>query len=201
MSYTNFDNSAQLISGYLNGEDITSAIFNSLAYPKGNLGKIIAINDEQALRLSKTATGTLYAGLYQLVLFKAGSTAANARGGAVCWETRSTFTVTPDQTALTEQDFAGIGLMVNTKGNYGWIQVAGKSTILYRASVTDTTAGNIVLQLTTTNTFDSIADATGTYISGGVKGLKNIVGVGLEAAANGALKLASIWPRNLNFGA
>lgn len=197
--YTNIDNSVQLNSGYLNNEDVTSAIFNSLAYPKGMLGKIVAITRERAAQLSYPTTGTLYEGLYQCVRFLSSSTASNIRGGALCWSDRANFVVTPDQLATTEEDFAGVGLMANTKGNYGWIQVAGQCSIKYRASVTDATLGNLVLQLTTTNTFDAIADATGTYISGGVKGLKNIVGVANVLPVNDSVVRASIWPRNLNF--
>lgn len=186
-----------LLGGYLNTEDVSAADFASLTYPKGQLGKTFYLNDTLAAKYSGSL-GTCFGGWYQVVQFVAGSTAANVRGGAVRWSDRTNFVVTPDQTAITEQDFAGIGLMVNTKGNYGIIQAAGKCSILYRATVTDTTSGDLVLQLTTTNTFDALADATGTYVSGGVKGIKNVVGVALEAPANGAVKLASIWPRNFH---
>lgn len=195
----NQDNGLTLVSGFLNAEDVAYAGgFQGLAGAPGELGQMVSIGDALALKLSKTSTGTLYGGIYQKVRFLATSTAANLRGGAVCWQDRANFVVTPDQTAITEADFAGIGLMVNTKGNYGFIQVAGKATIAYRASVTSTNVSDLVLQLTTTNTFDAIADATGSYISGGVKGLKNIHGIAIEAPANSGLKLASIWPGNLN---
>lgn len=197
--YTNADNALQLISGYLNNEDVTSTIFNSLAYPKGLLGKVVSVTREKAAQLSYTSTGTLYEGLYQCVKFYGSSSAANIRGGALCWQDRAAFVVTPDQTATTEEDFAGIGLMVNTKGNFGWLQVCGECSIKYRSTVTDATLGNIVLQVTTANTFDAIADGTGSYISGGVKGLKNIVGVANVLPVNDTVVRASIWPRNVNF--
>jgi hypothetical protein len=76
--------------------------------------------------------------------------------------------------------------------------VAGKASVLFRASVTDKTNGNIVLQLTTTNTFDAIAAGTGSYISGGVKGLLNIVGTCLEAPTDGGVNLISLRMNNLN---
>lgn len=197
--YSNDDNALQLISGYLNNEDVTSAIFNSLAYPKGLLGKAVYVTREKAAQLSYTATGTLYEGIYQCVKFYASSSAANIRGGALCWQDRSTFTVTPDQTATTEEDFAGVGLMVNTKGNFGWLQVSGECSIKYRASVADATLGNLIFQLTTTNTFDAYADTAGTLVAGGVKGIKNIVGVANVLPVNDTVVRASIWPRNLNF--
>jgi|SoiMethySBSTD1v2_1073268.scaffolds.fasta_scaffold262778_2 hypothetical protein len=195
----NQDNGLTLVTGFLNSEDVAYAGgYQGLAGAPGELGQIVSIGDALALKLSKIATGTLYGGLYQKVQFKSGSSASNIRGGALIWYDRANFIVTPDLAAVTEGDFAGIGLMANTKGNYGFIQVAGKCTIQYRASVTDTNVSDLVLQLTTTNTFDAIADATGSYISGGTKGLKNIVGVAIEAPANSGLKTASIWARNLN---
>ena len=197
--FTNTDG-IYLTSGYLNNEDVSSTIFNSLSYPKGILGKIFALDDVTALKFSKTATGTLYAGMYQVVNFLSTSSASNIRGGAMTWNSRANFVVTPDATAVTEGDFAGVGLMVNTKGNYGIIQVAGKASCKFRATVTSNQVSDLILQLTTTNTFDAIADATGSYISGGTKGLKNIVGVALEAPADAGVKLVSLWGRNLNFG-
>lgn len=195
----NQDNGLTLVTGALNAEDVAYAGgYSGLAGAPGELGQMVAIGDALALKLSKTSTGTLYGGIYQKVKFYGSSSASNVRGGALCWQDRANFVVTPDQTATTEEDFAGIGLMVNTKGNFGFIQVAGKATVLYRASVTNKTLGNLILQLTTTNTFDAIADATGTYISGGVLGLKNIRGVAIELPTDGGLKLASIWPANLN---
>jgi hypothetical protein len=187
------------MSGTLNNEDVSSTSFNDLGFPKGQLGKIITLNDTIAAKLSYS-TNTLYAGLYQFVQFLSSSTAANIRGGAVCWNNRASFIVTPDATAITEGDLAGVGLMINTKGNYGWIQIGGKATVKYRATVTDKTNSNLVIQLTTTNTFDAIADATGSYISGGALGLKNVVGVALETPADAGLKLISLRLNSPNIG-
>lgn len=189
-----------LTSGYLNNEDVSSTIFNSLSYPKGILGKRFVYDDVTALKFSKTSVGTCYAGIYQVVRFLSTSTAANIRGGALCWNDRANFIVTPDQTATTEDDFAGVGLMVNTKGNYGIMQVAGKCSIKYRASVTGATLGNLVFQLTTTNTFDAYDDTAGTLVAGGVKGIKNVVGVAIALPVNDTVVVASIWDRNPNFG-
>jgi hypothetical protein len=88
-----------------------------------------------------------------------------------------------------------VTLNAPTKGNFGIIQVGGIASVLFRASVTDKTAGNLVLQLTTTATADAIAESTGTYISGGVKGLKNIIGTAYEAPGDGAI--SRVWLKNL----
>ncbi len=200
MSFGTIGTGAYFQSGTLNNEDVSSTIFNDLGFPKGQLGKIISLNDVLAAKLSLAATGTLYAGLYQFVQFKTTSTNSHIRGGALIWNDRANFIVTPDATAITEGDFAGVGLMVNTKGNYGWIQIAGKASVKFRATVTSNLVSDLILQLTTTQTFDAIADATGSYISGGTKGLKNIVGVALEAPADAGVKLISLRLLNPNFG-
>jgi len=44
------------------------------------------------------------------------------------------------------------------------------------------------MPVTTTATADAIADATGTYISGGVKGLKNIIGTAYDTPTDGGFK-------------
>lgn len=195
------DESLWLSSGFLNVEDTSSqGGYSGQAGVPGDLGHIAAYNRVFALQLSKTATGTCYAGLYQKVQFKSTSTATPARGSAYFWSDRANFIVTPDGTSAAEGDFAGVGLLANTKGNFGVIQIAGKASVLFRATVTDKTNGNIILQLTTTNTFDAIAESTGTYISGGVKGLKNIVGTALEAPTDGGVNLISLRLINPNFG-
>lgn len=194
-----FDNTLFLASGFLNAEDtVAQGGVAGLAGVPGRLGAIADITRELALSLSKLTTGTCYAGIYQIVQFAAVSTAAPARGSACFWSDRANFIVTQDGTVASEADFAGVCLMANTKGRFGVIQVAGKASVLFRGTVTDKTAGNLVLQLTTTNTFDAIAEATGSYISGGVKGLKNIVGAALEAPIDAGVNLISLRLINLN---
>jgi hypothetical protein len=194
-----FADSLFLASGFLNAEDtVAQGGIAGLGGVPGRLGIIAKYNREMALALSKTATGTCFAGLYQLVQFKSTSTAAPARGSAYFWSDRANFIVTPDGSVASEADFAGIGLMANTKGSFGVIQVAGKASALFRGTVTSKVNGNLVLQLTTTNTFDAIAEATGTYISGGTLGLKNIVGACLEAPTDGGVNLINLRINNLN---
>lgn len=195
-----FSDSLFLVSGFLNAEDnVAQGGFAGLAGVPGDLGIIAKINREMALRLSKTTTGTCYAGLYQKVQFLAGTTAANIRGGALFWSDRANFVVTPDATSALEGDFAGVGLTVNTKGYFGVIQVSGKASALFRSTVTDKTNGNLIEQLTTTRTFDAIAESTGTFIAGGVKGLKNIVGTALEAPTDAGVNLISLRHNNPNW--
>lgn len=165
----------------------------------GQLGVIVGYDRDQISRAYDNSVGVLYAGLYQYVKFLSSSTASNARGQIVFWSDFDDYVVTPDATAATEGWIAGITLNAVTKGRYGWIQVGGLATVLYRAAVTDTTNGDLVFQLTTTNTADALADATGTFISGGAKGLKSLLGIAVEAPANGALKLVQLRYIALNY--
>jgi hypothetical protein len=107
------------------------------------------------------------------------STTAPARGGLCRFSTFAvgSYIVSPDFAATDEGKPMGVYCSTPTKGNYCVIQVGGLARPLYRASITSKIDGNLAIQLTTTNTLDAIADATGTYVSGGVKGIKNVFGV------------------------
>jgi len=191
LKYLNTVNDAEI------GSNIASAVQPRFA---GQLGKIIAINHAQARQLSDTSIGTLYGGWYQYVK----ATTALARGDIVAWDVVANtgltdYEVTHTIGATLEGYLAGIALNTVTSGNYGWIQVQGLAGVKYRATVTDKTAGNIVLQVTTTATADAIADATGTYISGGVKGLKNIIGAAYEAPVDAGVNLIVMKNFHLNW--
>lgn len=162
---------------------------------QGLVGKRIWLDNAAALQLSATATGTLYAGIYQYVQFLSGTTASNARGQIVFWSigtssatavltSGSQYVVTPDGSATVGDGlWAGITLNAVTKGNYGWIQIAGLASVLFRSSVTATTAGVNVIVVTTSNVADGIADATATTNST----QKSTLGVALEAPANSTI--------------
>ncbi len=190
----------QLSSGKLNNEDNTvpgkTATGAPVSLPgynyAGLLGKLLTIDDAEALKLSLTTVGTLRAGTYMMVQTKAGSTAAPARGIGAFWDTSANnglgkYVVTPDMAATSS--LAGIYINAPTKGNYCWIQTFGLGTLQCRSSVTTTTIGDIaVFTGLTTNTFDSIADATDYFSTAGA--MKNLIGQWYEAPANSGLKLA-----------
>jgi len=190
----------QLASGYLNNENNSivgkTATGSPVNLPAqaygGQLGKLYIADDADAARLSLTSVGTLRVGIYMAVKTKAGSSASPARGIGAFWDTSANggvagAVVTPDMAATSS--LAGIYINAPTKGNYCWIQVAGLVTLLCRSSVTTTTIGTLaVFTGLTTNTFDSIADATDYLTTAGA--LKTIVGQWYEAPANDGLKLA-----------
>lgn len=193
----NFLDSIVISSGYLNTAN--DSIQGQSVQPDalwgygGLLGKIVQLDGASAAKYSDTSVSTLAGGFYQYV--KAAT--ALVKGDVVAWTAvgasppgEENFQVTHTLTAPLEGQIAGVALGTVTSGNYGWIQVGmgGLAWVNYRATVTDKTAGNLVLQLTTTATADAIADATGTYISGGVKGLKNIIGTAYDTPTDGGFK-------------
>lgn len=107
--------------------------------------------------------GTLHGGRYQLVLTKAASTIAPARGLIAFWndgETISDFVVTPDIPAGSSL-IAGIYLSAPTKGQYCIIQTTGLATVQAVASLTKgTPAIGDIGSVATGALVDILADAT-----------------------------------------
>lgn len=161
----------QISSGYLNAEDNASpgknvgsaSLLTSTAGYGGQLGKVFEIDTVEALKLSKTAIGTLFGGGYQMVRTLSTSVQAFARGQAVFWSDRGNFVVTADPPAGVALGgaFAGVVLNAVTRGNYTWIQIYGKANGLY-ATITETAVVGdpLFVVADTTGKFNNIADAT-----------------------------------------
>lgn len=112
----------------------------------GQLGKVLWVESDQISTMFDPAIGTLYAGGYRYVKFKA-AMAAGVRGQVVFWDNTSgvapsAFQVTTSETTTTlvAQSAAGILIRVPTAGNYGFIQMAGVVTVRYRAAISGTKA-------------------------------------------------------------
>lgn len=151
----------------------------------GQLGNKFSLDAGMALMASDTTIGTLYGGVYQYVKFKAGTTAANARGQIVFWDDIDKYVVTPDGASTNDALWAGLTLNVVTKGNYGWVQIAGKGSIKYRASVTKTTpvVDDLVVVTAGSNVADVLADATAITSPS----LKLVIGAALSIPAGSAV--------------
>lgn len=149
----------------------------------GQLGQIFELSEVEAQKMSSA----LHGGKYQYVKFLSTSSASNARGQVVIWSDNDDFVVTPDVSDALIGKKAGVTLFAVTKGNYGFIQVSGYTTVLCKASVTGTTAGQLAVAVSDSSvgTVDSLADATA--VTDLV--LKGKIGTFVEAAANGGLKL------------
>lgn len=148
-------------------------------------GDRIILDDATALALSDTAVGTLYGGIYMYVLSKSGSTAAPAAQVPAFFlaaDIGVQYQVTPDAqpTAAIPTFFAGVYINAISKGQYGWIQIAGIATVTYQGTVTSTTAGHTVnVGISQTPPAFDAGVATYTALLYGL-----CVGVAIDAPAN-----------------
>lgn len=171
----------------------------SPGYAPGQLLKTKRLTNAQALALSKTSVGTLYAGVYQYVQTLSTQSQAAVLGNATFWKTAANYVsgiVSSDGGATVEGRFAGVFLNVITAGYYGWIQIDGMASCAFKSSVSDTTDGNAVRVTTTTFTFDSVADATANATYGTSKG---VVGTAMEAAASSTVSRVLLKGNGRNF--
>lgn len=135
----------RVTTGYLNTvNDVYAGGGASSAKFGGQLGKQLALTNAQALQLSKTTIGTLYAGVYQYVKLSASATAP-VKGQIVFWDNAAAidaFQVTHSEatTTLTASSIAGVALSTPTAGQHFWIQVSGIATVTYVATITGTKA-------------------------------------------------------------
>lgn len=195
----------KITTGFLdtvNDVGVASLVAGDISERSGQLGKIYEFTNAQALAHSSVpATQRLYSGQYQYV--KAVSTLARGQIGVfdIAANTGWTdFEFTSTISAPLEGFAYGIALGAVTSGRYCFVQVGGLANVLFRGTVTNKTAGNLAIQLTTTNTADAIADGTGTYISGGTLGLKNIIGTCYNAPSDGGVTLVMLKNNCLNLG-
>lgn len=166
---------------------------------RGQLGALLTLSDEMAALLSNPSVGTLYGGVYQYVQFKSTDTVAPARGLLCAWDDYENFVVTMDITDPRSGKIAGVVLNAVTKGNYGWIQVAGKASVKYAGTITKVSPADgdlLVLASATANDVDILADATA--LTSPV--MKRAVGVALQTPAAGQVRLAWLTFLRLNPG-
>lgn len=103
------------------------------------------------------------------------------------WENYQVNANTP--AAATLGTFAGVYINGPTLGYYHWIQIAGKASMLFSASVTDTTLGDlVVVDQTPLATANTIADATTVT----AKILKSAIGYALDIPSPATLSLVQI---------
>jgi hypothetical protein len=134
-----------------------------------------------------TAIGTLYGGKYQYVKTTAGTTATYVLGRPVFWTDFENYVVTADCTAVLVGKVAGVMLNTVTKGNYGWIQTAGKATVLFKTGITATTPADgdlIVIDVGTGLADDLTQSGSPTYLI-----LKAAIGVALAAPVSATASL------------
>jgi len=152
------------------------------------VGDKIVLDDATALALSDTTVGTLFGGIYMYVGTLSTATAAPARGTCAFYRAADlpggatqAYQVTSDvQPSTTIPTFsAGVFINAITKGNFGWIQIAGTCSCLFDHTIA---AGSGVgspvspkISATTASTFDcgvaQSADAAGARLAASVVGV------------------------------
>jgi hypothetical protein len=124
----------------------------SPAQSQTQIGDRIVLDEATASALSDTTVGTLYGGVYMYVgtIAAASITQAPARGLLAFWRSNElpggatdSYLVTPDAQSSTSipSYIAGIFISALTKGNYGWIQVAGVASVQFDSSLTASATG------------------------------------------------------------
>ena len=145
--------SPRVTTGYLNtvndpspGVPLVSPSGSIVQPYGGQVGGDTYLSAADALKLSDvTGTGTLFEGIYKYVQFLSSSTATAVRGQILFWSNRSQYIVTPDYAVASNAKIAGICLNVVTKGNWGFIQIAGKASLLFKAAFVGAAADGVVV--------------------------------------------------------
>lgn len=157
----------------------------SQAYYGSQVGQRIALgNDDPYI----TRQSALFGGMFQYVKFLSTQTATPTVGNIAFWSTDSTYIVTSDEPTGVS-DIAGIVVSATTKGNYGFIQIDGKVSINFRATITKATPaiGDLVLCAAAGAGVDNakadiLADATNiTSVQ-----FRHVLGIAVVAATGGA---------------
>jgi hypothetical protein len=161
-------------------------------------GDRILVDDITAAAISDTTIGTLYGGIYEYVLTLSSSTAAPARGTAAFFRAADigstaglNYQVSADANPSTTVPtyFAGVFISAVTKGNQGWVQIAGIASCLFDSSVTANTTGNWVsvkVSASVASTFDVGAAV-------GVVTLSALVGTSVGTVATSTISKVGIW--------
>jgi hypothetical protein len=202
---------------FLNGGAGDSVIGGAISGVPSAIGAIQGIQDEpgdrvvigfsDAKALSKTSIGTLYGGVYQYVQVLSTATIAPAVGLAAFWVTAGPpspiYTVTTDESGATGVNlWAGAFLQALTKGYNGYIQIAGKATVLFTTPLTGTGAAGASVYLAADgagrfDTFDGVG-ANPTFDQ--VQSMDSrYVGVAEAAAANNTLSVITMDQRHFRW--
>jgi hypothetical protein len=173
------------------GGVLTSGTGTAQAF--GQLGKTVEFADANEIFYDSTV-GTLYPGKYQYVQTDSESSDSPARGLIAFWLGDPTdYVVTPD---AQDGEIAGIYINALTKGNYGYIQIEGIASVQFDASQSQGTPAvkDLVVQKSTANTADAIAD--GTTVTAGIA--KRVLGIAYDAPVANVISRVELYEKFLN---
>jgi len=170
---------------------------NASQFQQNIPGDRIILDDATALALSDTTVGTLYGGIYMYVNTLSSSTASPARGTA-CFYTAASigganpayqFTADANPTTAIPTFFAGVFINAITKGNLGWIQIAGIASCLFDSALTATANGNWV----SVKVSSAVASCFDCGAVVGVVTLSALVGTAVTLPAVSTISQVAIW--------
>lgn len=122
-------------------------VANSQNLRAGQLGFEVELDAAEALRLSDTSIGTLFAGTYMYVQLGLGG-AQPLRGNVAFISSIANggnYIVSGDAaTAGTLLRPVGVFINTITLGNFGWIQVSGLASLQFATAITNETDGALV---------------------------------------------------------
>jgi hypothetical protein len=171
------------------GEDTANQDTGTTRF-RGQKGGFISFDNKQALAFSDTSVGTLYGGVYQLVQVLLTATLAPAVGLLAYWNDYDDYVVTPDVPTQPGGTVAGVFINAITKGDWGFIQVAGRATVQVAAAVTEAVViGDTAFAVDDTGgNVNNLADATAVTAGN----LNDKIGRFLDAPLGGALGIVSL---------
>lgn len=160
----------------------------------GQLGKMLAVSDEQIGQMFDSTVGTLYAGVYQYVQLVAG-VSAPVVGQAAFWKSgtaaNSYVVTTASNGGATDTPMpAGVFLSIPTVGNYCFIQIAGLVVVKYKNGLTVTAATGIPV----------IVDSDGLFDTNAGTNVPNFVGTAWTLPVSNSTAIVQLASRLLSRG-
>ena len=187
------------VNDTLVGGQLTTMPTGFSQYQQNLPGDRIILDDVTALALSDTSVGTLYGGIYMYVATLSTATASPAvgsiaffTGASVSGSASVPYQVTSDAQATTTLPAMIAGIFINavTKGNWGWIQVAGVASILMDSTISSTVLGSLVVAKASATVASTADNTTVTNPTAAV--IAAVIGVSLTTATTSTAVKCSI---------
>jgi hypothetical protein len=191
------------VNDSLQGGQITTLPTGFSQFQQNVPGDRIVLDDTTAYALSDTTVGTLYGGVYMYVNVT-WTTRAAAVGGIAFFTGASVgssaasggpsvaYQVNGDAQATTVLPAMIAGIFINaiTKGNFGWIQVAGVASVLMDSTISSTALGSLVVAKASATVASTADNTTVTNPTAAV--LAAVIGVSLTTATTSTAVKTSI---------
>lgn len=198
--YLNSGSGDSVVGGSLKG--VPSGV-GAQQFLQNRPGDRMILGEADANAFDDSTVGTLYGGIYQYVRTKSAATAAFARAHAVFWDTgvaATQYQVTSDESGIQGVGlFAGVLINTLTAGYAWWIQVAGRVSVQFRATLTGagSGAGSPVFLAgagagADVGEFDVLEGGANPTFTQMVNAIRDYVGVAQEAPADDTISTINV---------